>query len=238
MKVYDAALFSFFCLIFVGCKSNAALLMFELDTSTQEIQHVKNCTCFLGSPTCTSTQLLASPFCTCIPVSIEDIRAVATNAEASNTSSWWNADPLTICCESSSTATAAQVLDNLVDFSHTSRLTMHFCGGLVPTSDSFFTVYGLQQVTIQTDTSTNNPIQFLSMSETDLALAGERSREYRDYHIAFISRLLLDGDSAMKSWSAWLATTEAASFEAAMNRAPPSILSKADGNIMVTPIYV
>ena len=228
--------FAFFC----SPTSKAALLIFEVDAVVAEVSGIRNCSCILGSPTCTSTALLASPFCFCTTSSATDISKVAENAKISDTVSWWNVDPLTICCESvSGTPNTRQLLNNLIYYSHTSRLTLTWCENLVPETNEYITVYGLQETSILTVSAANNPTQFISMTDTDRRLSDPRSREYRDFHIAFIDEKLLDGNSLLKSWSVWtdpeVANTEIQ--QTAIARAPESIKAKTDKNIMFTMIY-
>ena len=238
----NCAYFLLFCCFWCFLRVDAALVMFSLDSSGADVDGIRNCSCFIGSPTCSSTALLNSPFCTCVLSTVDAIASSAGRAKASNTVSWWNADvmePLTICCESTSTAAASQLLNNLIDFSYTSRLTLHHCEGLVPSTEMHFTIYGLQEVSIQTVTNANNPTQFISMTDTDHALTNKRSREFRDFHIAFVDKSLLDGNLEMKSWSVWVFPEDVNSefLQAAIDRAPSSVLSKSDGIIMFTPIY-
>ena len=224
--------------VFSSASSNAALLMFEPDSSGV-VNSVSNCSCIFGSPTCTSTPLLASPFCTCTSVAATDIADDSDSARSSLSVSWWNSDKLTICCQSTTSSSAKQVLDNLIDFSYTEKLSLDHCEGLVSSTEQYLTVYGLQEVSIQTDVSANNPTQFLSMTDTDFALTNKRSREYRDHHIAFIDVSLLTGNVEMKSWSIWAYPEEAESslLQASFNRAPLPIASTLEGTLMYTLIY-
>jgi len=161
------------------------------------------------------------------------------NANSANSLRWWNTEPLTICCESTNTAAASQLLDDLMDFSYISRLTLDHCEGLAPSFDQYHTVYGLQEVSIQTVNDANQPNQFLSMTDTDHALTNKRSREFQDYHIAFIDKTLLNGNLEMKSWSVWGFQEDADSdlLRTALERAPSSVLDKEDQMIMFTHIY-
>lgn len=227
--------------LLICCKNiEAALIIFDTDSSTSDVGSIRNCSCVLGSPTCTSTALLASPFCSCVSSSLSEVNAVAENARSSDSVSWWNVDPLTICCESvSGSAAAKQLLTDIMDFSYVSRVTINLCENLVPSTDEYLTIYGLQEISIQTVVAANNPNQFISMTDTDLASTNPRSREYRDYHIAFVGLSLLDGNSELKAWSVWTTpqTADTSIQQTGVNRAPEIVTSKSDGNIMFTAIY-
>ena len=236
----DMGNFVYFLLIasfYFTRQSEAALIIFTFDSGGTEVAGIRNCSCALGSPTCTSTQLLNSPFCTCNSFTVSEISTSAANV--ANSVSWWNTDPMTICCESASSTTANQLLDNLMDYSRTSELTLDHCQGLVPSTDQHYTIYGLEEIRVITDTNANYPSQDLIMIDTDHALTNQRSREFRDYHIAFVDKSLLNGDSEMKAWSVWAFPEDADSdyLRTAIDRAPSTILAKSDGMIMFTPIY-
>ncbi|XP_076804627.1 uncharacterized protein LOC143448676 isoform X1 [Clavelina lepadiformis] len=214
-----------------------SLILLNEDTSSGEATGIQNCTCPFSLP-CTASPSFVTVICSCVATEASGIATVASDASDGNHFTWWYTDSLTICCNSMSSDSAKTLLDNLLDFSFQTRLTLGYCGGLISTTIDVLTIYGLQEVALQTDTSANYPNQYVEMTQTD---EGDESRNYRDHHIAFLSKNSYDGDLKLQSWSVVSSIYDdqlTDTMNDALLRAPDSVRGKSDGNVMMTPIYV